>query len=348
MRKILVIGTIDETYKNVSGQYDRTEIIRDALIDKGYNVKFINMMNWEKKPGTLLVSIIRGYANSDMIIFLASANGTRVLLNLFSILRILRKKKVFQIVIGGQRNFRFVKNSSWYRKEVANISAVFVEVEAMVDDYKKLGINNVYYLPNCKKINIDETIVNKAYIKEPVRFCTYSRITPIKGIAEAIEVVESLNKEQSSKYVTLDIYGTYLNEDKEWFESLMKKTSRAITYKGKIEREHSAHILSQYDLMLFPTQHIGEGVPGGVIDCYEAGLPIITCNTSYMTKVVRDGITGFVYERENLNGLKEAIKRYTEGMHEKEKELLRRNCQDEAKKYDTKFVIDTLSRFLEE
>ena len=35
MKKILVIGTIDETHTNVSGQYDRTEIIKNGLQGKG-------------------------------------------------------------------------------------------------------------------------------------------------------------------------------------------------------------------------------------------------------------------------------------------------------------------------
>jgi len=266
---------------------------------------------------------------------------------MISILKIFHKRPVFQIAVGGQSNFKFVQNSKWYRNKVASLSAVFVEVESMTDDYKTVGIKNVHYLPNCKTIHIDENALGNAGMKEPFRFCTYSRVTPDKGIAEAIEVVESLNKEFSRQYCTLDIYGTYLDEDKKWFDDLMSKSSDAITFKGRIERKDSVPTLSQYDLMLFPTQHTGEGVPGGMIDCYEAGLPIVTCDTSYMTRIVHDGQTGFIYKRGSQEDLEKAVKRYTEELKMTDREQLRISCQNEAKRYDTTAVIDTLSGFIE-
>ncbi len=343
MKRLLIVGTIDETYSNVSGQYDRTEIIKNGLEKEGYPVVFVNMMNWKENLFSLFISISKNYFDADIVIFLASLNGTRVILNLLSLLKLFKKKSVFQIAVGGQSNFKFVQNSQWYRRKVGGLSAVFVEVESMIDDYKTVGLKNVFYLPNCKKVHIDEAVLQNAGFKEPYRFCTYSRVTPEKGIAEAIAVVEGLNKKYGRKYCTLDIYGTYLSEDKDWFDSLMRKTTDVISFKGRIERKDSIVTLSQYDLMLFPTQHTGEGVPGGMIDCYEAGLPIVTCNTSYMKNIVHDGKTGFVYDRNDPNGLEKAVMRYTEKVNKKQ---LKINCQDEVKKYDTDSVIEILGSFI--
>ena len=347
MKRIIVIGTIDETHTNISGQYDRTEIIKEGLTNKGYDVDFINMMNWQRNPIKLFASITKGYMKTDAVVFLASLNGTRVILNTLSALSIIKKKPVYQIAIGGQSNFMFVQGSSWYRKKVSQLSGVFVEVESMIDDYKTVGLTNVHYLPNCKEVNIVPDCIDNAGLKEPYRFCTYSRVTPEKGIAEAIGVVEELNREYGREYCTLDIYGTYLEEDKKWFHELMSKATAAITFKGRIERKNSISILSQYDLMLFPTQHTGEGVPGGMIDCYEAGLPIVTCDTSYMTRIVHDGKTGFIFKRGDNDDLKKKIQEYTDRMDMDSKKRLRVECQNEALKYDTESVINTLSEYIE-
>lgn len=347
MKKILVIGTIDETYTNVSGQYDRTEIIKNGLEREGYLVTFVNMMNWKKNIASIFMAIKRGYFSTDNTIFLASLNGTRVMLNLLSFFELIIKKPIFQIAVGGQSNFVFVQNSKWYRERIRKLSAIFVEVESMIDDYKTVGLNNVYYLPNCKQIVIDKKVLNDARMRQPYRFCTYSRVTPEKGIAEAIEVVEIINRNYGENYCTLDIYGTYLSDDKNWFEDLMKSTTKAITYKGRIERKDSIATLSKYDLMLFPTRHTGEGVPGGMIDCYEAGLPIVTCDTSYMRSIIHDGKTGFVYDRNAGMGLIDVILKYTNSYSEKEKMLLRINCQREALIYDSESVINTLSKFID-
>jgi len=82
MKRLLIVGTIDETYSNVSGQYDRTEIIKNGLEKEGYPVVFVNMMNWKENLFSLFISISKNYFDADIVIFLASLNGTRVILNL--------------------------------------------------------------------------------------------------------------------------------------------------------------------------------------------------------------------------------------------------------------------------
>lgn len=345
MMKVLIVGTIDETHTEVSGQYDRTEIVKDGLVDAGYDVKFINMMHWKSKPFKLFYNIIKYYFWCDAEFIIASLNGVRVNLNILRFLKVLSKRAVYQIAVGGISNCDFIKSEPKYCKLVKDLNGVFVEVLPMLDEYKEAGIEKVFFLPNCKAI--DKTTPRaKPDMQKPYRFCTYSRVTPEKGIKEAIEAVERLNREYGENYCSLDIYGTYLSEDKQWFEEMMAHASSAITYKARIERKNSIATLGRYDLMLFPTKHIGEGVPGGMIDCYEAGLPIIVCNTSFMSKIVIDGRTGFVYEGNNDHNLDKAIVRYTEGLTIDEKKEMRNNCLNLAASYDTSAVIDTLSKHL--
>lgn len=343
--KVSIIGTIDESHTIISGQYDRTEIVVDGLRNDGYEVRFSNMMDWKKRPLSVLFSIIINYFWSDAVIFVASLNGVRVNLNLINFLRHFKKKTIFQIAIGGKSNCVFVKNEKRYRDMIKKLSAVFVEIAPMVQEYKEAGIDRVYYLPNCKTI---DKYTSRVYpmMERPFKFCTYSRVTPEKGIEEAINVVNRLNMKYGTDYCTLDIYGTYLEKDMVWFENLMSKTPETIKYKARIDRKDSISILGQYDLMLFPTRHLGEGVPGGLIDCYEAGLPIVVCNTSFMSTIVIDGQTGFVYDGNSDENFDKAILRYTEQLSKADKLKMREQCCQLAMQYDTSAVINTLSNHL--
>lgn len=343
---ISIIGTIDETHTKISGQYDRTEIIVEGLKEAGYIVKFSNMINWKRNPISVFYNIIKNYFWSDTVIIIASLNGVRTNLNLLRLLEKVAKRAAFQIAIGGKSNCDFVKTEKKYNHLVQKLNGVFVEIESMVDEYKEAGVEKVYHLPNCKTIDSVSPRISPSFEK-PYRFCTYSRVTPEKGIKEAIDVVERLNQKYGDKYCSLDIYGTYLPEDKRWFEELMNKASKSIVYKARIERKDSISTLGQYDLMLFPTKHRGEGVPGALIDCYEAGLPIVACNTSFISTIVLDNVTGFVYEGDSELNLDNAILRYTEGLTKEEKSSMRNRCLEQAQSYDTSEVINTLSEHLE-
>ena len=344
--KISIVGTIDETHTEVSGQYDRTEIVKDGLIKADYEVRFTNMMNWKSNPVKVFYQIIKNYFWSDAVIIVASLNGVRMNLNILRFVEKVAKRPAFQIAVGGKSNCVFVKKEKKYNKLVQKLDGVFVEIAPMVDEYKEAGIDKVYHLPNCKNIDL-LTPRAQPTMQKPYKFCTYSRVTPEKGIKEAIKAVERLNKEFGADYCTLDIYGTYLPEDKEWFDELMANASDAIKYRARIERKDSIATLGEYDLMLFPTRHVGEGVPGGMIDCYEAGLPIVVCNTSFMSTVVIDGKSGFVYEGDDDQNLDNAILRYTQEMSMEEKKDMRRQCIEMAQGYDTSAVIKTLSKHLE-
>lgn len=341
---ISIIGTVDETHTIVGGQYDRTEIIVEGLKKRGYNVRFTNMMNWRKRRLDVFSNIIKNYFWSDCVIFVAWINGAKVNLIILKWLRIIAKRPAFQIAIGGKQNCDFIRNEKKYRELVKSLSAVFVELESMVDEYKAAGVNNVVHLPNCKSIDL-KTQRTIPEMNKPYRFCTYSRVMPEKGIKEAIEVVERLNFKNGAGYCTLDIYGTYYDKDKTWFENILNNSSKAITYKGRIERKDSIATLGQYDLMLFPTRHVNEGVPGSLIDCYEAGLPIVACNTSFMATIVIDGKTGFVYDGAKTTNLDNAIFRYI-NLNNDAREQMRKNCIDMAMKYDTTVVINKLCEYI--
>lgn len=55
-----------------------------------------------------------------------------------------------------------------------------------------------------------------------------------KGIEDAVNAVEEINKKYGETIFTLDIYGQIDSMQTEWFELLQSRFSKDISYKGLV------------------------------------------------------------------------------------------------------------------
>ena len=96
--------------------------------------------------------------------------------------------------------------------------------------------------------------------------------------------------------------------------------------------------MSQYSFMVFPSRHKLEGVPGAIIDAYEAGLPVICSDVGFLSQIVKDKETGYLFHSEDelINLLVKTLSNL--GIVEN----IRQNCLKEAEKYDIKQSIKIL------
>lgn len=67
-----------------------------------------------------------------------------------------------------------------------------------------------------------------------------------------------------------------------------------VIYKGLIKPETVAEIMGQYDLLLFPTRHHGEGYPGTLVEAAMVGLPIIASKWRSLPEMFPDGELFFI------------------------------------------------------
>ena len=58
---------------------------------------------------------------------------------------------------------------------------------------------------------------------------------------------------------------------------------------------------------LFPTTWSGEGFPGTLIDCYNAGLPTVASDWAYNSEYLREGQTGLLYDWQKPEMLKQRV-----------------------------------------
>jgi glycosyltransferase involved in cell wall biosynthesis len=175
------------------------------------------------------------------------------------------------------------------------------------------------------------------YPKEkPYKLCTFSRVMREKGIEDAIEAVKKINSERNEIVCTLDIYGQIDKEYEERFQQLTKEFPDFISYKGLVDFDKSTEVLKNYFALSFPTYYEGEGFPGTVLDAFSSGIPVIATNWKYNSEVIRHGKVGYIYEcgSENLALILKKILENPDSISQ-----MKTNCLLEAKKYDTKTVV---------
>lgn len=204
---------------------------------------------------------------------------------------------------------------------------IYVEANNMKVQLEKKGFNNVFVVPNCKELVIlkNEDLVYDE--TEPYKLCTFSRVMKEKGIEDAVNAVNKINKLENRRVFILDIYGQIDKNQEEWFEKLQSRFPDFIRYGGLIPYDKSTDVLKNYFALLFPTYYEGEGFAGTLIDAMAAGVPVIASDWKYNKEIVEDGKTGIIMhnslEKELLNILQE------------KEQLMRMKklCVLEAKKY---------------
>lgn len=335
--KLGIIGSYDEEHKSVCGQSDKTELFllkfRERLGDE--NVCFTNMYNWKKAKYNKFLSIIYTFLVSKNIIIMTSVNGTRVLYLFAKLMKTITRKKIYHMVVGGEKNLEIFKKKN-YIEIAKRLDGIYVEINNMVEEYNKLGITGVEYIPNCKEI-CENYLDNVLRNEKPYKFCTYSKVNREKGIPEAIEIIKTLNEQKKIPCI-LHIYGVIDDEYKEEFNHELENKHQYLNFCGKINREESCSQLSQYYAMLFPTHH-PEGVPGALIDAYEAGLPIFSSDSYYMKSIINHGKTGMICKEYDIE---DYVNKIEYSIDNNLISKMRKLCYEEVQKYNVNLIINKL------
>ncbi len=325
--KILLIGSADLSGKTVGGQLEKTRLFYLALRSvKKFSVCFINMA--AQKKSRIFISMVLNYFKSDAAVFITSENGTRQLLKILHILKKIRHKPVIFIAVGSQ-NEALASINKRNKNILKNIDAAFFETPQMAQDMEKIFPGRTCCMSNCKTIKtfyrdypMDET---------PLRICYYSEISKRKGFDTVIQALDRVNKE--TVLYELDVYG-YFGDDQAEMKRYLKRSY--VRYKKVLKRENAASELSKYFLMLFITRHPHEGVPGAVVDAFEAGLPVISTDISYMKDIIRDGQTGYILKTED--DLEKILLKIAQ--NRKPVIEMRQNCVAEAYEYDISRAVN--------
>ena len=346
MKKIGICGHYGNKQNLLNGQTIKTKVLTEELINLlgSQDIDTVDTYSWKQAPFSLLFQCFCLLKNCKNIIILPAHKGVRVFVPLFLILNKVFHRKLHYIVIGGWLP-SLLSADIKLKKKVAKLDGVYVETRLMADELNQLGLNNVRLLSNFKRLDIsspDEFVVQT---KQPYKLCTFSTVIYEKGIEDAIEAVKEVNQAAGKTAYTLDAYGPIAAAYKEKFERIKKELPEYINYKGVIDYKESINILKDYFILLFPTRHKTEGVPGTIIDAYAAALPVIASKWNSAEEIVIHNKTGYIYEFLNNQRLEETLLSILEDPEAVLK--MKPNCIEMAKKYMPDQVIKSLINDLE-
>lgn len=135
------------------------------------------------------------------------------------------------------------------------------------------------------------------------RFLYLGPIRAEKGIAEAVAASAWLPEGSSLTLVgpvhrDFDLSGLDLGDRCE---------HRASLPEGGVDA-----LLAEHDVLVFPSYHRREGMPGVVLEAMQAGLPVITTRWRAIPELVEDGENGVLVPPRCPEGLGAAMRRLTE------------------------------------
>lgn len=295
--KVGVCGHFGNGHDFFDGQTIKTKIITSQLQKKiGIeNVLFLDTYGGKKKLFSHSFGMVKMLYKCENIIILPAQNGLLFFAPLLIILNPIFKRKLHYIVIGGWLP-SYLKTKKWLIYVLKKFNYIYVETNTMLEALDNIDIKNTVLLPNTKELKIvDLDSINNSY-NEPYLLCTFSRITPQKGIEEIINAVIQINKKYNRTVFELHNYGQIDMNYEKRFKQLIDKAPQFIKYKGIVEFDKSSDVLKKYFALVFPTLFYTEGIPGTIIDAYAAGLPVISSKWESFDDIILDGMTGIGYK----------------------------------------------------
>ena len=344
-RRIGFIGRIDPDETMVDGQTVKTRTLYRYMVRRfgASNIRAVDTLDYHHQGGRVVRELIRCLHACDDVVVLLSSGGRRALFPILWLASSVLGVRIYHDLIGGSLADDVDADASGRLVRYLNSFEVnWVETRALADRLRALGVRNVSRLPNFK--DVDDVDVDPTAPRErPRRLCTLSRVTPEKGIDNAVRAVAAINGD-GPPVVTLDVFGPIEPSYEERFRRLVDSVPH-VRYAGRVPPERAAAAVSGHFALIFPTEWTGEGVPGTIIDAMHAGLPVVASRWRYYCEMLQDGVTGLSYDFDRPE-LLEATIRELLALPEARIVSMRRALLERARAYTPEAVFGEIARTL--
>ena len=344
-RRIGFIGRIDPDETMADGQTVKTRTLYRYMVRRfgASNIRAVDTLDYHHQGGRVVRELIRCLHACDDVVVLLSSGGRRALFPILWLASSVLGVRIYHDLIGGSLADDVEADASGRLVRYLNSFEVnWVETRALADRLRALGVRNVSRLPNFK--DVDDVDVDPTAPRErPRRLCTLSRVTPEKGIDNAVRAVAAINGD-GPPVVTLDVFGPIEPSYEERFRRLVDSVPH-VRYAGRVPPERAAAAVSDHFALIFPTEWTGEGVPGTIIDAMHAGLPVVASRWRYYCEMLQDGVTGLSYDFDRPE-LLEATIRELLALPEARIVSMRRALLERARAYTPEAVFGEIARTL--
>ncbi len=191
-------------------------------------------------------------------------------------------------------------------------SLVYVETQQLYRDFSDRA--NFRWFPNTRDIEAPAAVRRE----ELRKLIFVSRLEMDKGLAEALDACRQLPEQ-----CHLQVFGPGMSgTDFSLFEGHPRATYRGVLKSGEVPR-----VLSEHDVLLFPSYYPAEGYPGVIVEAFQCGLPVIATKWRNIPELVEHNENGLLVEPRSAAAVWSAIERLLEDAC-----LYRRLCAGAARR----------------
>ena len=311
---IAPLGSGKSTTNVIGGNaYTATEIIQNLGI-RGFQSDVIdtsgsvtNLAHWKIQAIRLVRflrmvwSVLRRIRYCRLV-FLVIAPHSAIIVasSLWIICKITRRPMALRVT--GSALSLVYRNYSTFARWLADrtymrCSLVYVETQQLRWDFQ--NHTNFRWFPNTRNVEAPSVIGH-----EKIRKLIFlARLEMDKGLAEALDACRHLPER-----CHLRIFGPRTSNTD---FSLLEDHPKA-SYGGVLELEDVPWVLSQHDLLLFPSYYRDEGYAGVILEAFQCGLPVVAARWGGVPELVEHEKSGLLVDPCSATAIKSAIKRLLE------------------------------------
>lgn len=185
------------------------------------------------------------------------------------------------------------------RKTYFNAEICLFQTRHLAEYFRALPIRRAEWFSNYKQVAECDTNIEIKPICHRLVFL--GRVTKTKGTDELLGVAPYLNEG-----IQIDVYGPLYDGYSP--DTSFRRGQGRIRYGGILGQKEIEERLWDYDALILPTYHSGEGYPGVILEAYSHGIPVIATNWMSIPEIVND-TCGILIEPRSVMQLAEAINR---------------------------------------
>jgi len=176
-----------------------------------------------------------------------------------------------------------------------NADILFWETHEQVEYFSKIIPKKSYWFTNVRKRMPLVRPENRPFQR---KFIYLSRIERMKGVENLKKAFEILGNGY-----TLDFYGPLIDYKPE------DLSGKNYNYIGAIPSAQVNKVLTEYDVLILPTQWKTEGYPGIVMECFNAGIPVIASRIGGIPELIEDGKNGYLIDPDSTEDIINSVKK---------------------------------------
>lgn len=171
---------------------------------------------------------------------------------------------------------QLLKDAPYFKTGVLKeLQCIWVETESLKQQLLPY-CNNIRIFPNARSIGegIEPSLFEK---NGKLHLLYYSLLSKEKGLYDVMGIVEKLNQRGNIAF-DIDFYGNFANEKVESDFNVFLKKNKNARYLGFNDSSDIIEYyrrINKYDIMLFMTHWISEGIPGVCVDVKASGVMIL-------------------------------------------------------------------------